>query len=242
MLTKWGCDSICVGCITGATVELGICVFSDAVIEDHTTPSPYLKMTQHINTDRLTHATLSMKTMPAMTNKVIGDLFFKANISVNKGFTWQYCHCPQRVHSFWIQKWKGRCHIYAVICSANFIRSNVTIQSDAGFCLLRIFRLGCVKYIFGGLISSLNWGPFKVCKLMSAKVKDLHALSRWHRQWVMRRLLEVGQCIRAQVHLWNGDEPIWLKFVLWPLNQLDPTWHVSHFFSAGVCVCGQVWL
>lgn len=33
MLTEWGCDSICVGCKTGMIVELGICVFNDAIIE-----------------------------------------------------------------------------------------------------------------------------------------------------------------------------------------------------------------
>lgn len=59
MLTKWGCNSICVGCKTGMIVELGICVFSVAIIEDYTSPSSYLKMTQHIITARLTHVTLS---------------------------------------------------------------------------------------------------------------------------------------------------------------------------------------
>lgn len=59
MLTKWGCDSICVGCKTGMIVELGICVFRVAIIEDYTSPSSYLKMTQHIITARLTHVTLS---------------------------------------------------------------------------------------------------------------------------------------------------------------------------------------
>lgn len=61
MLTEWGCDSICVGCKTGMIVELGICVFNDAIIEDYTSPSSYLKMTQHIITARLTHATLSLE-------------------------------------------------------------------------------------------------------------------------------------------------------------------------------------
>lgn len=61
MLTEWGCDSICVGCKTGMIVELGICVFTDATIEDYTSPNPYLKMTQHIITARLKHATLSAK-------------------------------------------------------------------------------------------------------------------------------------------------------------------------------------
>lgn len=31
MLTKWGCDSICVGCKTGMIVEMDICVFTDAM-------------------------------------------------------------------------------------------------------------------------------------------------------------------------------------------------------------------
>lgn len=40
MLTEWGCDSICVGCKTGMIVELDICVFSDASLEeDYTSPS-----------------------------------------------------------------------------------------------------------------------------------------------------------------------------------------------------------
>lgn len=38
MLTKWGCDSICVGCKTGMIVEPGICVFNDAIIDDVTSP------------------------------------------------------------------------------------------------------------------------------------------------------------------------------------------------------------
>lgn len=37
-LTEWGCDSICVGCKTGMIVELGICVFSDAIRVDYTSP------------------------------------------------------------------------------------------------------------------------------------------------------------------------------------------------------------
>lgn len=84
MLTEWGCDSICVGCKTGMIVELGICVFSDAIIEDYTSPSSYLKMTQHITTARLTHATLSAKRMGAMKDEVIIDFFFfKTDMPLN---------------------------------------------------------------------------------------------------------------------------------------------------------------
>lgn len=76
MLTEWGCDSICVGCKTGMIVELGICVFSDAIIEDYTSPSSHLKMTQHIITVRPTHATLSAKRTGATKDEIIIDFFF----------------------------------------------------------------------------------------------------------------------------------------------------------------------
>lgn len=76
MLTEWGCDSICVGCKTGMIVELGICVFNDAIIEDYTSPSSYLKMTQHIITARLTHATLSAERMGGMKDEIIIEFFF----------------------------------------------------------------------------------------------------------------------------------------------------------------------
>lgn len=77
MLTEWGCDSICVGCKTGMIVELGICVFNDAIIEDYTSPSSYLKMTQHIITARLTHATLSGERMGGMKDEIIINVFLK---------------------------------------------------------------------------------------------------------------------------------------------------------------------
>ena len=76
MLTEWGCDSICVGCETGMIVELGICVFNDAIIGDYTSSSSYLKMTQHIITGRLTHATLSAERMAAMNDGVIVVFLF----------------------------------------------------------------------------------------------------------------------------------------------------------------------
>lgn len=84
MLTEWGCDSICVGCKTGMIVELGICVFNDPTIEDYTSPSSYLKMTQRIITAGLTHATLSAKRMGAMKDEIFINLV---------GFLWrQTCH------------------------------------------------------------------------------------------------------------------------------------------------------
>lgn len=79
MLTEWGCDSICVGCKTGMIVELGICVSNDAIIEDYTSPSSYLKMTQHIVAARLTHVTLSAERMGAVQDEIIIEwvFFFK---------------------------------------------------------------------------------------------------------------------------------------------------------------------
>lgn len=52
-------------------VELGICVFSDAIREDYTSPSFNLKMTQHIIAARLTHAILSAETTGAMKNEIV---------------------------------------------------------------------------------------------------------------------------------------------------------------------------
>ncbi len=76
MLTKRGCDSICVGCKTGMIVELGICVSNDAIIEDFTSPSSYLKMTQHIIVAKLTHATLSTERMGAMKDEIMIESLF----------------------------------------------------------------------------------------------------------------------------------------------------------------------
>lgn len=57
-------------------VELGICVFSDAIREDYTSPSFNLKMTQHIITARLTHAILSTETTGAMKDEIVNNFFF----------------------------------------------------------------------------------------------------------------------------------------------------------------------
>lgn len=76
-LTEWGCDSICVGCKTGMIAELGICVFSDAIREDYTSPSFNLKMTQHIITARLTHAILSIETTGAMKDEIVNTFFLQ---------------------------------------------------------------------------------------------------------------------------------------------------------------------
>lgn len=78
MLTEWGCDSICVGCKTGMIVELGICVFSDAIIGDYTSLSPYLKMAQHTIAARLTHVTLSAERMAAMRDEIIIEIFIES--------------------------------------------------------------------------------------------------------------------------------------------------------------------
>lgn len=73
---------------TGMIVEPGICACSDAIIEGYTSPSFYLKMTQHI-TARLTHA---MTTGAVEDQNVI--INFKADVSLNEAFTCQHCHCP----------------------------------------------------------------------------------------------------------------------------------------------------
>lgn len=81
MLTEWGCDSICVGCKTGMIVELGICVFNDAIKEDYTSLSSYLKMTQHIIPARLTHATLSAERIGAMKDEIITEMFLSRHVT-----------------------------------------------------------------------------------------------------------------------------------------------------------------
>ena len=81
MLTEWGCDSICVGCKTGMIVELGICVFSDAIIGDYTSPSSYLKMTRHIIAARLMHATLSAERTGAMKDEIIIENFLSRDVT-----------------------------------------------------------------------------------------------------------------------------------------------------------------
>lgn len=147
MLTEWGCDSICVGCKTGMIVELGICVFDDAIIEDYTSSSSYLKMTQHIITARLTHATLSAERMGAMKDEVIIVFFFLKHVTKLRlhmpvlSVLTMYPICLITEMKTFVT---DCCYFnYAVLLySIYFMHFTMTPQSKAQFSLQKIFGSG----------------------------------------------------------------------------------------------------